>query len=284
MRINHDIYGDLVQKKKNLELHTRKRKELPKWLTNHFKESLDSLQQLMDIVHISARGIGGLRGMPKLVQVLAEIEKKDQDVEAADRLARAQKEATLASDEVAKGFPVLHGFAVVALWSWLEHFVKGLVALWLLHRRDALDAPVIQKLKIRFGEYMRLQKSEQAQFLVELLEQELASPLKRGADRFQTLLEPFGLSCALPDGNSRVLFELQQVRNVIAHRNSRADRRFRSDCPWIKLKLNQPVHVNRKMFEAYANAASQFLLTHLYHAGELYGMNLREGQEASIND
>ena len=153
-----------------------KAKKLPEWLGNHFKESSNSMDQLMQIVEISARGIGVLRGMPKIVQVLADVEGNSQEPKSVKALERATKEAELASNEVAKDFPVLHGFAVVALWSWLEHFVKGLVALWLIHRRDALDAPVVQKLRVRFGEYMRLQKSEQAQFLVELLEQDLALP------------------------------------------------------------------------------------------------------------
>lgn len=259
-------------------------KQLPKWLTDHFKESLDSLQQLTEIVEISAHGIGVLRGMPQLVKVLSEIEGSNQQPESEKELAHAQRQANLAKNEVEKNFPVLHGFAVVAIWSWLEHFVKGLVALWLIHRRDALEAPVFQKLKVRLGEYMRLQKSEQAQFLVELLEQELASPLKRGAARFETLLEPFGLSCPIPDGNGRIFFELQQVRNVIAHRNGRADRKFRSDCPWMNLKINQPVQVSAAMFQVYSSTACNFLLVHLYHIGDIYGMNLRTSKDNSTKD
>jgi hypothetical protein len=36
----------------------------------------------------------------------------------------------------------------------------------------------------------------------------LASPLKRGVNRFESLLEPFGLADSLPDGCARTLFEL----------------------------------------------------------------------------
>jgi len=84
----------------------------------------------MQIVEISEHGISVLRGMPQIVKVLADVEDNAQDPISAENLERAKKEAELASDEVAKNFPVLHGFSVVALWSWLEHFVKGIVALW----------------------------------------------------------------------------------------------------------------------------------------------------------
>ncbi len=252
-----------------------KAERLPTWITDHFTESLDSLQRLMQIVEISARGIGVLRGMPKIVSVLAKVEGTTGDAGESKRLERAEKEAELASTEVAKDFPVLHGFAVVALWSWAEHFIKGFVALWLMHRRDALAAAPLQKLRVRLGEYLHLQRAEQAEFLVELLEQELASPLKRGAARFESLLEPFDLSFPLPEGCGRALFELQQVRNALAHRNGRADRRLRSDCPWLKLKLNEPVQVDTKMLRSYSEAAAEFLLGLLYRTGDIYGMDLR---------
>lgn len=258
-------------------------RKLPEWITNHFKESLNSLELLMQITDISARGIGVLRGIPKIVKVLADVEGKLDHPDSVKRLERAQKEAELASAEVEKDFPVLHGFAVVALWSWMEHFVKGFVALWLTHRRDALDVQAVQKLRVRLGEYLQLQKTEQAQFLVELLEQELASPLKRGALRFESLLQPFGLSFQLPDGCGQTLFELQQVRNAIAHRSGRADRRLRSDCPWLKLKINQPVLVNHKTLHTYSEAASKFLLCFLYRVGDIYSVDLRPTEREAPN-
>jgi len=250
-------------------------RKLPAWITDHFKECLKSHEQLIQITEVSAHGISVLRGMPRIVEVIAKVDGRSTDPSTFKQLERAHQEAALATAEVDKGFPVLHGFAVVALWSWMEHFVKGVVTLWLLHRRDALNAPAVQKLRVRLGEYLQLPKIEQAHFLVELLEQDLASPLKRGAGRFESILEPFGLSFQLADGCGQVLFELQQIRNAIAHRNGRADRRLRSDCPWLKLKMNQPVEVDHFMLQKYSEATSQFLLSLLYRIGDVYGHDLR---------
>jgi len=192
-----------------------------------------------------------------------------------ERLEQAEKEAALAVTEIEKDFPVLHGLAVVALWSWLEHFVKGFVALWLLNKREAKNVAAVQKLRVKLGDYLQLQKSEQAHFLVELLEQDLAAPLKRGVKRFESLLEPFGISGALPEGCAKELFELQQIRNAIAHRNGRADRRLRAECPWLKLKQNQQIYVSRGMLHKYANASAELLLVILYSVGDLYKIDLR---------
>src|SRR5690606_7101680 len=125
------------------------------------------------------------------------------------------------------------------------------VALWLQHRKTALSAPQIRKLKIRLGEYLQLSKSEQAAYLVELLEQEIASPLKKGVTRFESLLEPFSLSGGVSESCARTIFELQQVRNVSAHRNGIADRRLKIECPWLKVHIGQPVNVSTEMLVKY---------------------------------
>ncbi|MDR3714067.1 MAG: hypothetical protein P4L51_14705 [Puia sp.] len=251
------------------------KQKIPEWATNHFKQSLDSNELLFRIIHLSEKGIGVLRGMPQITKVLAKVENSTDDPKSLKRIETAEKEAALAQTEMESGYPVLHGLAVVALWSWLEHFVKGFLTLWILHRRDALVVPVMQKLKIRFGDYIQLNKTEQAAYLVEMLEQELASSLKRGSNRFECLLDPFSLSGQLPEGCSKILFELQQIRNVMAHRNGKVDRRLKADCPWLKLRINQPVLVTSPMLRNYAEASVQFLVELLYRVGDTYGKDLR---------
>jgi hypothetical protein len=91
-------------------------RKLPKWITDHFEQSLNAHERLFQIVHLSERGIGVLRGMPKIVKVLADVEGTATDPSSIKRIEAAEKEALLAHSEIADGFPVLHGFAVVALW------------------------------------------------------------------------------------------------------------------------------------------------------------------------
>ena len=172
----------------------------------------------------------------------------------------------------------------MALWSWLENFVRGFVVLWLVHRKDAHSAAALQKLRVKLGDYLQLSKTEQAHYVVEFMEQDLASHLKRGVTRFDSLLEPFALvTSPLPDGCARTLFELQQVRNAIAHKNGNADRHLMSMCPWLKVKVNKPVAVSHEMLDRYATACMQYLVTRLYDVGDSYGKNLRLDEPSSTN-
>lgn len=233
---------------------------LPTWVKDHFTQSLDSIETLMQIVHISECGIGGLRGIPGLMKALASDRGDEGNGDTAKRIETAEKEAALAQREIDTDFPVLHGLAVVALWSSLENFVKGFIVLWLVHRKDAYSAPALQRLRVKLGDYLHSSKAEQARYIVELLEQDLSSALKRGITRFESLLDPFYLSGGvLPDGCAEALFELQQIRNSIAHRNGRADRQLKAACPWLKVKLNQPITVSRSMLQRYVIACIQYM-------------------------
>lgn len=251
-------------------------KKLPAWITDHFAESFESIKTLSRIVNISERGISVFRAMPRVLKAIAKAKATENTPDTSKELESAEKEAVLAQQEVDKGFPVLHGLAVVALWSWIENFVKEFVVLWLVHRKDAYSAAALQKLKVKLGEYLQLSKSEQAHYVVELLEQDLASPLKRGVARLDSLLEPFALAATpLPDGCAKTLFELQQVRNAIAHKNGNADRQLRSACPWLKVKLDRPVPVSHEMLHRYTDACMQYWLVRFYDVGDRYAVDLR---------
>jgi hypothetical protein len=254
----------------------RRKPKIPPWATEHFELVVNGLEDIGQLVRISERGVSVLRGMPRIVKVLAEVKGEPTDEDSRRRLEIAEKDAARAQTEVDSDFPLLHGLALVAMWSALEHFVKGLVASWILHRKDALEAPVMQRLKVKLGEYVQLSRPEQSRYLVGLLEQELAGPLKRGVGRFETLLDPFSLGGAVPDDCAKAIFELQQVRNVIAHRNGRADKRFRKECPWFKVKLNKPVKISGEILSRYEGAAMQYALTIFYRVGDLYGHDLRQ--------
>lgn len=273
-----------MQHKNISESKVQKAKSLPIWIKDHFRQSLDSIETLMQIVHISERGIAVLRGIPRLVKALARENADESNGDTAKRIESAEKEAALAQREVETDFPVLHGLAVVALWSWLENLVKGFVVLWLIHRKDAYSAPALQRLRVKLGDYSELSKDEQAYYVVELLEQDLSSTLKRGINRFDSLLGAFSLSGGvLPDGCAQTLFELQQIRNVIAHRNGRADRQLKAACPWLKIRLNQPVVISRPMLHRYTEACIEYMRVRLSCVGEHYAINLHLDNPVATN-
>ena len=125
----------------------RANRKVPEWITDHFEQCIAANETLFRIIHLSEKGIGVARSMPKMVKVLAKVHGASDDPSTKQKIEYAEREAQLAQSEIDSDFPVLHALAVVALWSWLEHFVKGFVALWILHRKDALTVAAVQKLK-----------------------------------------------------------------------------------------------------------------------------------------
>lgn len=259
-----------------------RKRRLPEWATEHFKASLDAHEKLMQITRLSQQGMQMHLGRPNAIRVLAEINTKlgddppPIDEEAKARLEQAERDAELARSEIDSDFPVLHGQLSIALWSWLEDLVKGLVSSWFVHRPASMNAPAVHRLRVRLGDYLQLTRFEQARFLVDLLEQDLAPPSKQGVARFNGLLEVVGLTVAIEEEKARRLFELHRVRNNLAHRNGRVDAKLRSECPWLRQKVGAELKVGRKMVGNYSDAVGSFLLELLYRVGDVYGIDLRE--------
>ncbi|WP_313915957.1 hypothetical protein [Tahibacter sp.] len=153
--------------------------------------------------------------------------------------------------------------------------MKDLLVRLLAHERKTLEHAVFQRISIKLSEYYKLNRIEQMAYLVEMLEKDTSSALKQGINRFETLLDAVGLSGKVPEDTSRAIFELQQVRNVIAHRNGRCDKRLRSQCPWLRLKLGQKVEIRARQLAVYHTAASDYALEVLYRVGDRYNCDLR---------
>lgn len=230
----------------------------------------------MQVVDLSAHGIAVVRGMPKVVEVLMDVEDKAEDVEAKSKLERAQAEAILAKKEVKEEFPLLHAWAIISLWASLEAVIKSFVAEWLKHKPTAWRVEPIQRLKIRIGEYESIPRAERHLFVVELLERETGAGLKNGTTRFEALLTPFGLSGESPDIVRQIIFELGQVRNLIVHRGGRVDRIFREACPWVKIPLGHELKVSTKMWHKYNFVVSTYVTLLICRIGTYFEKDMSE--------
>jgi hypothetical protein len=248
---------------------------LPKWVIDHFSEAFNSHDRLIDVFSISRHGIGLLTKMPRLTKALAVVDAEKREV-YDKQIADAEARASLANSEIEKDFPQLSAFAAVALWGWLEALTKDLLVGWLLNKSGATDLPQISKINIKIGHYFSLSRTEQAGYIVDALDRELSSPLRGGVNRFESTLEPFGLSGVIDADVAREIFELQHIRNAIAHRGGRCDVRLKKSCPWLKVRLNAPIPITSEKLYIYAAATSEYGLQLLYRVGDLYGFNARE--------
>jgi hypothetical protein len=92
------------------------------------------------------------------------------------------------------------------------------------------------------------------------LDQETGGPLRNGVNRFECLLQPFGLGGKLDDRTQKVLFELSQVRHVLVHRRRFADRRLLDACPWLSLTSGSKVKITNDMWSEYQKAVAEYLV------------------------
>ena len=253
----------------------------PKWATEPFHRFLEEIERLGQVLHLSMRGIAMVRAVPRAVEVLAEVDEADPK-ETEARVASAKAEAELAQREVDEGFPVLHAQALVTTWSLLESLVREFVSAWLRHESGALSAGPVAKIKIPVAEFVGLSEEERCVFLCSLLERELASPLRRGVSRFESLLEPFGLSGPVPSDVSRDLFELSELRNVLVHRRGIADSRIVESCPWLDLRIGDEVRVSHERFSKLCSSVSRYMICLLVRVGERFGVKMSSYKEGAL--
>lgn len=233
-------------------------KAVPQWAAGIFHEHLDKNERLTHVLRLSIGGIRMIRGRHKALKILAEVEGTID--KSADAIAGAQKDMELAQREVDHDFPLLHEQATIALWSALEAMVRSFLASWLANVPEAWHTDAVKKLKVAIGEYESMEQTERCLWIVDLVDQQVSGPLRSGVTRFETLLQPFGLSGPVQDECQRALYELCQVRNALVHRSGVADKKLVEACPWLNLVPGQSLNISHKMWGAYNSALGEYTL------------------------
>jgi hypothetical protein len=217
-----------------------------------------------------------IRARHGAIKVLAEVDGKLED--AALELKRAEEDKLLAQREVDNDFPLLHEQATIALWSSLEALVRSFAAKWMEEVPAAWRTDAVKKLRVRVGDYESLEIADRCLWIVDLLDQDVGGPLRNGVTRFESLLEPFGLSGPVDQACQKALFELSQVRHALVHRSGIADRRLVDACPWLGLQPGDEMKVSHAMWRRYEQAIAQYVLEliqriRVHHGLERYDHN-----------
>jgi hypothetical protein len=230
---------------------------LPDWARKLFTEYFDHHEELDRLLYLATNGIALLRGRHKGLTVLAELDGKLE--ERRESIEQAARDKELAQKEVDNGFPLLHEQAAIALWGSLEALVRSLVAAWLANKPEAWQVDAVRKLRVRLGDYEPLEPFERCLWVVDLLDHEIGGPLRWGVNRFECLLQPFGMSGSLEDEYQRTLHELSQVRHVLVHRRGIADKKLLDACPWLNVRLGDRVRVTHDMWHRYASTNVEYV-------------------------
>jgi hypothetical protein len=259
-----------------------KKTGVPKWASQPFSDLLQNVEHLSELLHMSMRGISSLQGLPRMISAIAGVEEADPD-ETATKLAAAEKHAAFAQREVETGFPVLHANAALSLWSHLEATIRLFVARLMEYDRAVLESDAIQRIRITIGEYEKYHGEDRYFYLLERLEQEGGRSFKAGVNRFESILEPLGLSGGVAPSVAKNLFELSQVRNCLMHRAGRTDRKLIDACPWLNLEMGHQVKVTHEAFRRYVNAVVWYTTDTICRIGERFGVDMAMHRPSALD-
>lgn len=189
--------------------------------------------------------------------------------------------AAFAKSEIEKGFPILHVHALVALWGLLEAAIEDALVAFLLNEPDRLRNEPFGKLKITLADFEASEKDDRMRLLLAELERDKSVRRRHGVDRFEVLLEAFGFSAPVHPLVKKELYALHHIRNVIVHRGSLADRRLVQACPWLSLKIGEPIIVTHKAYARYDSALAYYVLKILERFRAHFGLSELAGPDSS---
>jgi hypothetical protein len=204
--------------------------DIPEYVRKPLQWFLDYQQECSQLLECSMRGMLLLKDTP--------------DVEAA-----------FLQQECVNGFPLLHAHTLVGCWGAFEAAMEDLSIELLINEPIWRKGEAFSRLKIPLAVYESLEPDERMRLLIQELQKGQGSSRKRGTASFEHVLNQFQLS--VDPGIKQTIWEMLNVRNVIVHRGSVADRRLVDACPEMELKIGQLVIVTKPDLNRYADALSK---------------------------
>ncbi|MCP3881714.1 MAG: hypothetical protein GY701_25495 [Sulfitobacter sp.] len=245
--------------------------ELPSWFQSVFRVFNDFLSAWEDHRDATTVLIGSSEGLARLAGVLG----KD-----GDHVARLEKVEEAARKESERGLPFLHGQGIVLAWAALETFVQDVVTAALVADPELLLDEKVRRVKVSAGEFLDMGNDEERiGWLVRQMERSAGSESKAGVTRFETLLAFAGLSGPFRPELRDGLYELQQYRNLIAHKGGRIDAAFLDKCPWVDEDLGAQLRIEAPKYMALLRFAVDYACRVEARVAEKYGGSPRRGWE-----
>jgi hypothetical protein len=230
---------------------------------------IDYLAEERDLVELSRVSIEILRAQEATSTTLRT---------AAATLTRVVKPAKLierARDESTGDHPLLHGHSLVAIWGAIETMAIDVVAAWLENWAPAREADHIAQIKVPYSTFDKLTPTERIEALANELDQQRST--RKGIDRFEKLLDAIGLSGTRDPVLADNIYEMQQIRNVFAHKRGIADRRFAVEaCPHLGYAVGERILIDR-------NTWSDFMVNALLYA-ELVHQRMKQQLGVPVNE
>lgn len=241
--------------------------------------------QCVQLLQLSVRAIEGLPHEIALLEAVhnlqsAEAEYAGEEQPSREDIDRTKELAKFAEEERVNGFPLLHAHALTDLWSILEATVEDLLVANLVNEPEILAHEAFSKISIPLSEFRTLDEEERMRLVLSEFSRNRGAERRKGVERFEILLEPFGLAGPVEKELKKTIWEIQNVRNVLVHRAGIADRKFVQACPWLNLSVGDRVTVTRETFDRYYRALSEYGTLLVFRFGSKYGIDVRGAMES----
>jgi hypothetical protein len=246
-------------------------KTLPEYASQPLRHFVYSCERNSRLLHLSMRGIRALTGMANISEILLVDTDHPEREKSVLRLAELKKEAELAESEEATGYPLLHAHALVAAWGSLEAAIEDMLVGILVNEPSELKKDSFAKIRVPLADFEARDQEDRMRFLLTEIQRGLGR--RNGISAFEGILAAFDLSGDVDEEDKKLIWEMHHLRNVIVHRNSRADRRLVDSCPWLNLKLNDEVTISHSQLRTFFGVLHHYVLTVTHRLGKRYDID-----------
>ena len=248
--------------------------ETPQVFIEQFRDISRSIEEIRTITLEACRSLASLDKQLAVSRALDRVTRPDNIPADEQKFAQAEKTIELLQQQRNAGFPALNGMAVIVCWSEIEVFVGDLAMNWLCVRDDAWTSEWIRKLKVPLADFQSMSRIDRADWCVRQLQSENVHEKKVGLSHFEPVLEAIGLPGKTKSPVPQQLAELNAVRNLLAHRRGRIDKRFATllDLPSELIGRSWPVRYTD--VERYSSAVLSFAASVFGRVKSLYGDNV----------
>jgi hypothetical protein len=233
------------------------------WWQEPVARFIDYIGQERDLVILSRFSIEALKSQdaysPAMEVAAAAVSKTGPEL-----VAHAQAESS-------QDHPVLHGHSLVGIWGALETMVIDVVIAWLQHRPQAMTRDIAD-MKVPFSAFESLSREERIDNVAHELDRVRGTG--RGIDRFENLLDAIQLSGSHEKVLARNIYEMQQIRNVFAHKRGIADRHFIDACPYLGYNVGDRVLIGRDAWIDFTVTAVTYAEVILRRMRQQLGMSI----------
>lgn len=149
--------------------------------------------------------------------------------------------------------------SVLDLSSNIEIFLNEVLRAHIAFKPTLLDCDIADKVRISIRTFVLLSEDQRLDLIAEELLHELQRGSGRGIGRLTAVMEFLGYVVPLDPEWTRSMFELQVLRNLIAHKWGNVDRRFASEMPALSSFVGQSVDVSPTALDIYCRALVGYL-------------------------